>query len=54
METQLVLVCGGESTATEDEFSEELRRGALSMANAGPNTNGKACLFIVQTNICHF
>ena len=45
METQLVLVWAGESIygqAFEDEFSEELYnvRGALSMANAGPNTNG--------------
>ena len=36
---------GGESIygeSFEDEFSEELYnvRGALSMANAGPNTNG--------------
>ena len=43
---------GGESIygqAFEDEFSEELYniRGALSMANAGPNTNGSQ-FFIVQ------
>ncbi|MDO4912589.1 MAG: peptidylprolyl isomerase [Lactobacillus sp.] len=43
---------GGESIwgeAFEDEFSDELfnLRGALSMANAGPNTNGSQ-FFIVQ------
>lgn len=43
---------GGESIygeKFEDEFSEELfnLRGALSMANAGPNTNGSQ-FFIVQ------
>lgn len=43
---------GGESIygqPFEDEFSEELYnlRGALSMANAGPNTNGSQ-FFIVQ------
>lgn len=46
---------GGESIygeSFEDEFSEELYnlRGALSMANAGPNTNGSQ-FFIVQNKI---
>ena len=44
--------CGGQSIwghSFEDEFDMELRnyRGALSMANAGPNTNGSQ-FFIVQ------
>lgn len=46
--------CGGESIwgdSFEDEFDMELRnyRGALSMANAGPNTNGSQ-FFIVQAD----
>lgn len=45
---------GGESIygeRFEDEFSPELYniRGALSMANAGPNTNGSQ-FFIVQNS----
>ncbi|MGN1349177.1 MAG: peptidylprolyl isomerase [Acutalibacteraceae bacterium] len=44
--------CGGESIwghSFEDEFDVELHnlRGALSMANSGPNTNGSQ-FFIVQ------
>ena len=47
---------GGESIygeRFEDEFPPELYniRGALSMANAGPNTNGSQ-FFIVQILIC--
>lgn len=47
---------GGESiwgTKFQDEFTPELHnlRGALSMANAGPNTNGSQ-FFIVQADTC--
>ncbi len=47
---------GGESiwgTKFQDEFTPNLHnlRGALSMANAGPNTNGSQ-FFIVQADTC--
>ena len=47
---------GGESIwgrSFEDEFTPNLHnlRGALSMANAGPNTNGSQ-FFIVQADTC--
>ena len=47
---------GGESIwgrSFKDEFSKDLHnlRGALCMANAGPNTNGSQ-FFIVQANTC--
>ncbi|MCT3455044.1 peptidylprolyl isomerase [Limosilactobacillus fermentum] len=47
---------GGESIygqAFEDEFSEELFnfKGALSMANAGPNTNGSQFFILTNENV---
>lgn len=48
--------CGGQSIwgeSFEDEFTPALHnlRGALSMANSGPNTNGSQ-FFIVQASNC--
>lgn len=47
---------GGESIygqAFEDEFSEELFnfKGALSMANVGPNTNGSQFFIVTNENV---
>lgn len=47
---------GGESIygqAFEDEFSEELFnfKGAFSMANAGPNTNGSQFFIVTNENV---
>ena len=47
---------GGESIygeSFEDEFSRELfnLRGALSMANSGPNTNGSQFFIVNNTNV---
>ena len=47
---------GGESIygqAFEDEFSEELFnfKGALSMANSGPNTNGSQFFIVTNENV---
>lgn len=47
---------GGESIyggSFEDEFSQELFniRGALSMANAGPNTNGSQFFIVQNTHV---
>ena len=43
---------GGPGYQFEDEFNEnEIVRGALAMANAGPNTNGSQ-FFIVTADAC--
>jgi peptidyl-prolyl cis-trans isomerase B (cyclophilin B) len=43
---------GGPGYTFEDEFNEHpVARGALAMANAGPNTNGSQ-FFIVTADAC--
>ena len=43
---------GGPGYTFEDEFNEhKVARGALAMANAGPNTNGSQ-FFIVTADAC--
>jgi cyclophilin family peptidyl-prolyl cis-trans isomerase len=43
---------GGPGYTFEDEFNEQkVERGALAMANAGPNTNGSQ-FFIVTADAC--
>ena len=43
---------GGPGYSFEDEFNEhKLARGALAMANSGPNTNGSQ-FFIVTADAC--
>jgi cyclophilin family peptidyl-prolyl cis-trans isomerase len=43
---------GGPGYSFEDEFNEhKIERGALAMANAGPNTNGSQ-FFIVTADAC--
>src|SRR6476619_7877448 len=56
-----LMIKGGDQTGTgsggpgyqfEDEFNEhKIERGALAMANAGPNTNGSQ-FFIVTADAC--
>ena len=44
--------CGGPGYSFEDEFNDhKVERGALAMANAGPNTNGSQ-FFIVTDRRC--